>query len=368
MNLNLKEPSFVTILLWTKKMGHYQLQKNIKKTNDWILIIDESIQFGHEKLLVIYGVQSNKIDFTRALNFSDLTPFVISSKSSWTGEMIKSEIEKIKEKTGTILYTIADGGNAISKSLKTSNIPHIYDITHKIALILKEMYSQENEFKNYCNEMNKMRVSLVLSKVAHIVPPNQRFKSRFMNLDIISEWGTKALEYLKKNETESNEYQYLEWVKKYSEIIEELKQVNTTIDLIKTNLKINGLSNKSKKECEKILNNIVIKNQRTKYLKKELKSYFKETRKKVPKLKKISCSSDIIESSFGKYKNYINDNPMIGVTNLALCLSAFTCNLDYNEIKEGIEKTKILNLNKWTKENICKTNLSKRKEILKKVG
>lgn len=359
MNLNLKEPSFVTILLWTKKMGHYQLQKDIEETNDWILIIDESIQFGHEKLLVIYGVQSHKIDNKKALNFSNLTPFVVSSKNSWTGDMIKLEIEKIQNKTGKIYYAIADGGNAISKSLRSLEIPHIYDITHKIALILKEMYSNEIEFNEYCNEMNKMRVLLILSKVAHIVPPNQRFKSRFMNLDILSEWGTKVLEYLDRNDTESLEYKNLQWVRKYSDLIEELKQVNTTLDMIKTTLKTKGLSYKTKKECEELLNKIFIKNQRTNYLKNEIKIYIKETRKKHPKAKTLSCSSDIIESAFGKYKNYINDNPMIGITNLALCLSAFTCNLDYNEIKEGLEKTKITDLNKWSKDNICKTNLSK---------
>ena len=108
----MKEPSHVTILNWLKKAGCYQLEKQIEKTNDWVLIIDESIQFGHEKLLVIYGFQANKIDFNRALNFNDLTPFTVSAKSTWKGVNIKTEIDKIKDKTGEILYCIAHSRQA----------------------------------------------------------------------------------------------------------------------------------------------------------------------------------------------------------------------------------------------------------------
>ncbi len=104
LHLNLKVPSFVTILLWTKKIGCYRLETGIEKADDWILILDESIQFGHEKLLVIYGVRASKIDFTRALNYTDLTPFLICAKSSWTGDLIRDEIDIIIEKIGGIIY------------------------------------------------------------------------------------------------------------------------------------------------------------------------------------------------------------------------------------------------------------------------
>ena len=186
--MNTKVPSFVTIILWAKKIGCYHLQKQIDKSDDWILIIDESIQFGHEKLLVIYGIQQGKIDFNRALNYTDLHPFTISAKTSWKGELIQNEIEKIQEKTGKILYCIADGGNAICKALKLCKITHIYDITHKIAWILKNMYSEDKTFLEYTQAMAKMRTAKVCSKVAHVLPPKQRTISRFMNLDILSDW------------------------------------------------------------------------------------------------------------------------------------------------------------------------------------
>ncbi|MCH7410274.1 hypothetical protein MM239_12775 [Belliella sp. DSM 111904] len=57
---------------------------------------------------------------------------------------------------------------------------------------------------------------------------------------------------------------------------------------------------------------------------KELTEHIQKTMDGSPedRLESLLCSSDIIESAFGKYKNYIQANPMVGITNL--CLAAFT--------------------------------------------
>ena len=44
-------PSHTTILNWVHKIGYYELVKTKEKADDWIIILDESIQFGQEKLL-----------------------------------------------------------------------------------------------------------------------------------------------------------------------------------------------------------------------------------------------------------------------------------------------------------------------------
>ncbi len=76
--------------------------KPIEKADDWILIIDESIAIGHERLLVIYGVKESRIKFDRALQYTDLTTFFIKSGSQWTAEIIKKELEKILNLCGNI--------------------------------------------------------------------------------------------------------------------------------------------------------------------------------------------------------------------------------------------------------------------------
>ncbi len=344
------------------------MELKVERANDWIIILDESVEFGHEKLLVIYGVRSSQIDFNRALNYKDLTPLSIIAGERWTGELIKNEIKKVEKKVGKIIYAVADGGGAIKNSLKLVGISHIYDITHKFAWFLKETYKEESKFISYTKTMAAMRKTLCISNVSHILPPNQRCHSRFMNLEIISDWGLKVINYLKHCKENEREYLKLKWVYGFKGLINELSQVSKTINNIMGIIKNEGLSEKSIKKSIKKLKLIIVDNQRTRKLKNNIIEYLKESKKSIPKYDKILCTSDIIESSFGKYKNYLSQNPMTGITNLSLCISAFTSTLDACKIKKAMESSKNIDIVYWTKQNIGKTNLSKRKEFLKKTG
>ena len=96
-------------------------------------------------------------------------------------------------------------------------------------------------------------------------------------------------------------------------------------------------------------------------LKEQVKLYLYDTLNLLSDRKSILCTSDIIESAFGKYKNYISCNSMAGITRLALCISAFTASLSKNEIREALEYTKMQDLKIWTTDNIGTTLYQKRK-------
>lgn len=367
-NLSFKAPCYTTILNWTKKLGYSQLTRDFGKADDWVIILDESIEFGHNKLLVIYGLRSSKINFTRALAYTDLSPFAIISGEQWTGKLIAERLKDIQERHGKIIYAVADGGNAIKKALRLENILHVYDITHKFAWFLKGAYKDDPCFNSYTQRMAKMRGALSLSNVSHILPPNQRVNSRFMNLKVLSDWGSSVLSYLGQNEISSREYSELEWVGEYTSLIAELSKINHMLDEIMHVLKMNGLSQTSLKRVNQILNANESKSRRANKLKADIKTFLWETKKMLSQQNTLLCSSDIIESSFGKYKNYISNNPMVGVTDLALCLAAFTSKMEIGKTKEVMENIKNRDVREWSKLNIGQTNLSLRREILKKVG
>jgi len=364
LGLELGQPCYVTILIWTKKVGFFSMQPPIEKSNDWVLIIDESIAVGHERLLVIYGIRTSHLNYSRALTYNDLRPFFIKSSNIWTAEIIKKEIEALIEKWGNVKYIVADGGNGICKSIRLLEKVHVYDITHKMAWFLKNMYSKDEVFIRYTKEMSQMRFKGVCSDISYIIPPKQRINSRFMNLDILSDWGLKALNCLKAPTMGSKMHQSLSWVQEFKELISELDIINTIISEIKALLKIKGLSKKTIMMASKIFKRKTL-NTRLQYFKENLLNYLKETLMQLPDEKKLLCTSDIIESSFGKYKNYMSQNSMAGITDLSLCLATFTNQLDATELKAGLEKTKMSDLKKWSEDNIGETNFSRRKKALK---
>jgi hypothetical protein len=363
--ISTKAPTHSTILLWVKKYGYYELNKPKLKAEDWVVMLDESVQFGQNKLLVVYGLRECNIDFTRPLNYRDLTPLLLKSKSSWSGESIKETLEDVQENIGgNISYAVADQGNTIKKALRLMKIPHIYDLTHRIALSLEHIYRKDAEFKAYTEHLTYLRRSEVLGKMSHVLPPLQRAKSRFMNLRPISDWGLAALNLVDSSaDFFQDEKQYLSWVKDYRSLIMELVLLNEIINKIQFILKTEGLSRQTAGKTKKILNKC--KTKRLKDFKCVINEYIDQTMNVLPDVKRILCNTDILESSFGKYKNYLQNNPMVGITNLCLSISAFTGSMDNSELKDAFENTKVRNIEQWTETNIGKTTLSKRQEVLK---
>jgi len=354
-------PAYSTILTWVQKIGYYELTKLKERADDWIIIIDESIKIGQDKLLVILGIRESDIDFSRPLTCRDLTPLYERLEKSWTSEMIIKELVGLKEEIGNILYAVGDYGSNIKKGLRLASITHIYDVTHKIATIIKSIYEKDEEYKLFRKKMAQMRKILYQSDVAHIIPPSQRQKSIYQNIGSISDWGTKSLMCLSQKTTEEKIIIKLKWVKKFKKFIYELDEINQIICKIEKLLKHNGLSKDTAKKCNQFLDRL--SSEKGIIFKERLKDYFTYQLELVSPTNNILCTSDILESSFGKYKNYLSNNPMAGITNLALCISAFTSNLDEEELKEALEKTTVKDIQKWTDKNIGMTLLKKRREL-----
>ena len=156
LNIHCKTPSYQAGLLWVKKVGYYQLQKPKEKADDWIIIADESIGVGQEKVFVVLGIRRSKIEFNRPLKIQDLEPLLVKSKERWTGDMIAEQLRIVKEQVGNILYAVTDSCYTLKKGLREAEINHIFDLTHSIAIVLERIYKKDHDFKEYTHKMGQM--------------------------------------------------------------------------------------------------------------------------------------------------------------------------------------------------------------------
>ncbi len=365
LNIHCKSPSYQAGLLWVKKVGYYQLQKPKEKADDWIVIVDESIGVGQEKVLVVLGIRRSKIEFNRPLKIQDLEPLLVKSKERWTGEMIAGQLRIVEKQIGNILYAVTDSCCTLRKGLREAGINHTYDLTHSIAKALERIYKKDNDFKEYTHKMGQMRLNLCNSRYAHLIPPNQRSKSRFLNIDIISRWGMKALKALETTTISIEEREQLLWVKEKQSLIEEMNNIIGAVKQISILLKTNGLSKKTKRQCISVLKQS--KTGKMKIFREHMIKYLEDNILNINKRgEHLLCSSDIIESTFGRYKNEISKNPMNGITDLALIIPALTINLSCEEIKKAIDYSTAKQLKQWNKENLCESLSVKRNLVFPK--
>lgn len=352
-------------MLWVKKIGYSQLQLPKEKADDWIIVVDESIGVGQEKVLVVLGIRRCNVDFSRPLVLHDMIPLLVKSKERWKGEEIASELKEVKKLVGNIIYAVTDACSTLKCGLREAGINHIYDITHAIAISLEKIYKNDLEFKEYATMAGQMRLKLCCSKNAHLIPPNQRSKARFLNIDTISKWGIQALDALARNEMEKDERSQLEWLKKKEPFILELDKVMNFVQEISIILKNNGLSIKTKKRCIALLKHC--KGGRLSQFREHMIKYLNENIQQVSKRKeKLLCCSDIVETTFGKYKNELGKNPMSGITDLVLIIPAFTSKLTAKEVKKAIDGCSVKDITDWKEKNLCNTLMARRKAIYHK--
>ena len=351
-------------MLWIKKIGYVQLQSPKEKAEDWIIILDESIGIGQEKVLVILGIRRSRVDFSRPLMLQDMEPITVKSKERWTGQDITNELKIVKEKLGTIIYAVTDSGSTIKCGLKEVKIKQVYDITHAIAICLDRLYEKDENFKDYAHKAGQMRFKLCCSKYAHLIPPNQRSKSRFLNIDIISKWGMKVLQALQYNVISAEERSQLQWVKEKESFIIEMDQIMSLVQEISIILKNEGLSKQTKSRCSSLLS--TCKRGKLKIFKEYILNYLSEYTNQISHRKEILlCCSDVIESTFGRYKSELSKNPMSGITDLVLLIPALTSSLSADAVRAAIDNCRVKDIEVWKKNNLCNSLLAKRKMVFK---
>jgi len=366
LNLDFGFPSRNTIQNWEKKLGCYRIGKQGKKGEEWILILDESISIGQQKLLLILGVKKNNYKFDSALTFEEVEVLYMGIDKSWKGAAISDQIGKIKKRGFSIVYSVSDSGVNLVKGLRMSKVDRIEDCTHAIGNLLKKEYNSKEEFLSFSKQCGILKRQVMNSKDTLIMPPTQRVKGRFLNIQPLSEWAYKMLLLLEKTDGRLSDEQQekLKWLKNYQTLVLEIYEVCKTMNQLFNILKNQGLSNQSSEACNQILRDSKAAN----YFKVGVLAYLEKNLKILATPSPVICCSDIIESYFGKYKNQLAKTGAQLITDSCLCIANFNQKFDEKEIKQAMEKIKIVDLKNWRQENLPSSLLQQKRELLKNVG
>ena len=367
MEVPLQSATHKTILWWVKKLGYYTLTKPKPVANDWVILLDHSIQLSPSKLFVIWGIRASTIDFSRPVQYQDLEPLWLSASPHWTGDFIGELLERLQASLGHIAYAVGDYGSDIRKGLRVAGIPHVHDVTHRIALILKRLYADDPSYQDISQRFAQIRRQFGQTPASHLRPPHQRTKSRYHNLQPIAEYGQNVLAYLASPPSsmpgDAAFREAMSWMTEDHTFFEELSEVTTFVCEVERQVKHHGLSALTEEHCRHLLTPVSTPKGRcfTFDILVSLHTTLALTTVKDA----ILCTSDILESAFGKYKNYVSRNPMAGISDLALCLAAFTCSLSSQEISEALEHTTVHDVMNWVRIYLEPTLLKKRRDAFR---
>ncbi len=180
-----KIPCPNTILRWLTKVGLYNLLSEKEQADDWAAIADHTVQLGDQKCLVILGVRLSKLT-GNPLTLKDMKVISIEVHKSSKAEIMDEALERAQKKVGTIEMVCADDGpdlrGGIERFCERNKAGRSFDIAHKAATYLKKILNNQEQWKNFTTAAAESKKKMQQSKTAHLAPPNQRTKSRFLNL------------------------------------------------------------------------------------------------------------------------------------------------------------------------------------------
>jgi len=195
-------PSWYSGRLWLLRLGYYKLHREQERADDWIWIVDHTVQLGSEKCLVILGIRQSKLPQAELyLNHEDVEPIALLPVTHSNGEIVFRQLTQTAEKTGLPREIVGDHGTDIKSGIERFCQDHeqtcyIYDIKHKGAAILKRELKDDQHWSKFIQLAAQTSKRVQQTRLSALAPPNQRSKARYMNVDKLVKWGQEQLCYL----------------------------------------------------------------------------------------------------------------------------------------------------------------------------
>lgn len=360
-------PHFTSIINWILRLGLFMLQAVTQVPYETAWIIDQTIQVGRNKALVILRIPLDIMRNKKTIKIADTEVIYVGLQSKWLGSEIKAQFDELSARVGKPAQIILDGGadlNSASKAfVKESPEVHLTaDITHLVGNLLKRKYQRLPVFSELPKQLQVIRSKLQQTSMAHLIPPTIRSKGRFFNLALVTNWVSKiwsSWDKLKQTDEKLWE-EILGPIKENLHFLRHFGYQVATLNKIQEVLKTEGLNKDSYNCCKDLAQNLSsdLAMPVLVYLQKELEFAIARG---VP----ISVTTDIIESLFGSFKNRIKTHSLAELNRLVLMMPCLGRQPSVELIKQAFEQIKMKDLSKWTAKYSSDTLLSKRRKILK---
>lgn len=371
-------PCHTVIQLWILRFGLYKLKQAPEKRDDWVYVMDHSIEFGKKKCLLVLGIPLEHFHKNQGrIQHNDMEVLGIYIEDKADAPSVEKALEEISKKTGIPIQILSDHGANIKKGIevfieKKNNhaILQTYDVTHKTGLILKKHLKEDERWKQFIDHACSTKRSLVHTSLAFIAPSKPKDKARWLNLESYINWAENILRMPTKIINKSDKEKYkakLKWVKGFKKDITQWSLLLQMLNILKTEVKSNGFRAETKANFEKEVSMLKLESRKLKKVKQDIIQYIEEECKNLDGT--YPGCSDIIESVFGKYKSFSSKSPMKEIGKAILTIPAFTSNVEAEEVKEAMETVSTKDVQEWIRENLGKSLFSKRKEAfsLKKI-
>ena len=374
IDLALPCPTWSAGRLWLLRVGYYKLTRPKVRADDWVWIVDHSVQIGATKCLVILGVRLSALPPAgQCLSHEDVELIELLPVEHSDGKVVYQQLERAAEKTGVPREIVGDHGSDLRAGVSRFCQQHpessaVYDIKHKTAAVLKRELEHDEAWQAFTQLAGRAKSQVQQTALAALAPPNQRTKARYMNVDVLVEWARAMLAFLDSQQVGSSHtfdpeqvQKKLGWVMDFRSQIEEWGELFQIIATTESFVRHKGLYRDAHLALEKHLRQPV-HTERTQRVRRELIAFVAQEEAKARPKERLVGSSEVIESVLGKMKRLEQDQAKSGFTGLLLSIGAMVSTTTKEVVQQALETVPTKEVLAWCKETLGQSVQAKRRE------
>jgi hypothetical protein len=359
--------------MWLLRIGLHELSQPKEQADDWVWIIDHTIQTGTGKCLVVVGVRLSAWEAKRgeehasaALGHHDLSVWMIEPVEKSDGPTVHRQLEHLSQQTGVVpCEVLSDCGADLQKGVARFCAEHpqttaAKDISHAAANEVKRELNHDPQWAAFLVDASQAKAKMRQTKFAFLLPPELKAKARWMNLDPLLTWSRKALVFVAMPRSvpgaswEINELeQKMGWLRSYQEPLASWSRMLEVTATSLTYIREHGYHQDAKRELQAKLASFTAGPETpASRVAQALLTFVDEQSGKLLPGQRLLGTSEVLESLIGKAKQLQGQQSKSGFTKMVLGLAASVCDITEQKVREALAAIKVHDVTTWIKQHL----------------
>ena len=369
-------PAPSTVQSWLLRLGLHELLRPKEQADDWVFIVDHTIQLGAWKCLLIVGVRRSAWErLAEPLTHHDLTFITLEPVEKSDGEKVFQQLEAATRKVGVPRAILSDHGSDIARGARKFQEKHpqtlvLRDVAHQTAIVLKQELLGDPRWDAFVKHCGQTQPKVKQTELGHLAPPTQKVKGRYMNLGPLIGWGARMLQLVDTPEVArpsdiplARLDEKFGWIRDFREALVEWGDLQAVKEHVLDYARKQGYHGRAAAELRRQLRPIA-STARGQRMAAALVEFVATQSQAVRRRESLPASSEVIESLIGKGKRMLGQHSRGGFTKMILGMAASVVQITQENVREALETVRQADLLTWCEQHLGISLTAQRRRAL----
>jgi hypothetical protein len=365
-------PHWTSIRGWMQRLGVAALNEPAEPADDWVWLADHSNQIGAEKALAVLAVRAAKLPAPGTpLTHQDVRVLAVAPGVSWKRADMGRVYDELAGRFGAPRAVLSDGAVELrdgAETLKTRRADTIVlgDFKHKAANVLSSVVGRDPRFDEFQAAAARTRCAIQQTELAHLVPPGARPKARFMNLAPLLRWSAMTLWLLDQPQAcgragiaPERIEDKLGWLREYAPDVARWNACQEVVSAGVTFVNEQGLFRGAARRFRQLIHNHLTCDA-SRQVAARLLAFLRASEAPLRPGERLPLSTEILESTFGLYKQLERQHSKGGFTSLLAAFGALLRPATPEQVKDAFARVSVKEARHWIKHTLPETVTAKR--------